>query len=197
MNSMKPYTLFVLCLVMLAAVACDDETPESTAAPEPTRPPYVLRADALPQSSGPWQLVADSVALEEREAGLILSAEYAHAEKNSAADLLLTVYRDPEQAVSGFDERVAAWQADPDNTVEAVSAFGDGAYLLNDGAEGIALVSQDSTLVMGVDTSQITRLEALNLMQIGLTTLRFRDERQNAPGTLGQATLAPPPTESR
>ncbi|MFP4321569.1 MAG: hypothetical protein ACLFTK_03875 [Anaerolineales bacterium] len=191
---MKRAILILLCGLLLGlATACEDEAEEVAPTPEPTRPPYVLRDDAMPPVSGPWRLVADSVNFEERETGLILSARYEHATNASRGDVLLTVYRDPADAQSDFEQRVAAWQDDPANTVEEIRTLANGAYLLNDGAEGIALVFTDSTVLINANPAEVSRLEALNLAQIGVDVLRVRVPLRDGPrGTLGRATPVPP-----
>jgi hypothetical protein len=190
------YLLFWISLAALL-LACGDEASDSEeqTAPMPTRPiVLVLQTEALPQQNGDWVLEADSVNREERQAGLVITADYVHQENGTRAGLTLTAYTTYEEAQQIFAERLAAWQADPTHTVRAISALADQSYTLNDTQSAVALVDGNGIAQVEIaQPSPISDLDLLALLQVGINVMRERELPSLASGgTMGNATLAPP-----
>jgi hypothetical protein len=191
---MRKTTLRLAFLFMLAVLsACGgDEASTPPIGEESTPVRYNLRTDALSPQVGVWALVPESVKLEEREPGLVLSAAYDHRPTGSRATFTATVYRDPALARRVLEERLAAWRGASANRVEEIRPLADATYLLNETEGAIALVDGDSTLDVAVQTDQgLTRLDFLSVVQIGVNVLRVRTDAPVQQGGLGNATLPP------
>lgn len=191
----KLLILWICLIAFLAACGGNDSDSDPENAVVPTQPiVLVLQSEALPQTAGEWVLDATTVNREERQIGLVLTATFVNPANQARGGITLTAYTTYEEARKVFDERVAAWQADSSQTVEAISSLGDGSYTLNETQSAIALVDGNGIVQVDMaDPSLATHLELLSLLQVGVNVLRERELPVLANGgTLGNATLAPP-----
>lgn len=181
---MKRLILIFLLIPLLAACGDDSDDDETVNNPGTPTPSFLLRADSLPLSLGGWTMVDGTLNLVEREAAIILSADYTSTASPAVAKLNLSLYRDAGEARTVFNDRLAALQSDSTIRLEEVSTLADEAYTVNGNQGGLALVDIYGVLILEFQ-GEVTHSEfdTLNLMQIGVNALRVRAERSQ--GGLG------------
>lgn len=185
---MKKLSFCLLLLLMLAACGGSDDDEPAPDNPGTPTPNFMLRTDSLPTELVGWTMVEGTLNLEEREAALILSADYIHATFPAVAKLNLSLYRDAAEAQQVFDDRTASLQNDPAVTLHEISALADKAYTINGSQGGLALVDTYGVLILEFQ-GELTHseLDTLNLMQIGVNALQVRTEKPQ--GGLGNKPL--------
>ncbi len=186
---MKKLSLFLLLLLLLAACGGSDDDDESAPDnPGTPTPNFMLRTDSLPAELGGWTMVEGTLNLVEREAALILSADYINPNFPTVAKLNLSLYRDAAEAQKVFDDRIASLQNDPTVTLHEISTLADKAYTINGSQGGLALVDTYGVLILEFQ-GEVTHseLDTLNLMQIGVNALQVRTEKPQ--GGLGNKPL--------
>ncbi len=181
---MKRLILIFLLIPLLAACGDDSDDDETVNNPGTPTPSFLLRTDSLPLSLGGWTMVDGTLNLIEREAAIILSADYNSTASSAVAKLNLSLYRDAGEARTVFNDRLAALQSDSTIRLEEVSTLADEAYTVNGNQGGLALVDTYGVLILEFQ-GEVTHSEfdTLNLMQIGVNALRVRTERSQ--GGLG------------
>jgi len=178
-------TWFFILIWFLAACGGDANTPPPQDETEPPPAP-ILRQDALPLASGNWQLVADSISYQEREAGVILAVSYQHRSLPSVGRLDMTAFSSAEEAQRVFTAHIAQ----VGDAARPLAALGDAAHVYPNG--GAALVLRQGVLLAMIEGDAPPEYDLLNLLQIGVDTLSVQEPGDPSGGSLGSATLAPP-----